>query len=87
MVQGLASTFGGGDGYAQIVFDTALPHEVGEVSGSKAGIKWYVLGAGFTRYNAFYFDLTPLLIKTVAFLSQRRKEGISLGRAPYFRQQ
>ncbi len=60
MVQCLIPPFGRGNRYIQIIFDSGLPNEVSKTSGSKASIKWYILSAGFTRYNAFYFDFTPV---------------------------
>jgi len=48
MVQRLASTFGRGDGYVQIILNPGLPNEVIKVTGSEAGVKWYVFSAGFT---------------------------------------
>ena len=55
MVQRFVPAFGGGDGYVQIVFDLALPDEVIKTPWPQAGIKWYVLTAGFTRCNTSYF--------------------------------
>ncbi len=60
MVQRLVPAFGGGDSYAQVIFNLALPDEVVKTARSQAGIKWRILGAGFTRYNARYFNLAPL---------------------------
>ena len=48
MVQCLAPAFGGSDGYVQIVLYLILSDELGKVAGSEVGVKWYVLGAGFT---------------------------------------
>ena len=47
MVQRLASTFGGSDGYVQVVFKLVLSDKVIKAAGSKAGVKWYILNAGF----------------------------------------
>jgi len=60
MVQRLAPTFGSSDGYVQVVFDLALPDEVIKTPWPQAGIKWYILSVGFTRYNASYFSLASL---------------------------
>ena len=60
MVQCLASAFGSSNGYVQVVLDPDLPDELIKSPWSQAGIKWYVLSSGLTRYNASYLDLTPL---------------------------
>ena len=59
MVQRLTPAFGSSDSYAQIVLNPGLPNEVIKAPGAQASIKRYVLSAGFTRYNALYFNLTP----------------------------
>ena len=59
MVQRLAPAFGSSDGYVQIVLNSDLPDEIIKPPWSQAGIKWYILNTGFTRYNASYFNLTP----------------------------
>ena len=59
MVQRLASTFGGSDGYVQIALDLILSDEVIKATGSEAGVKWYVLSARFARYDASYFNSPP----------------------------
>ncbi len=59
MVKCLAPAFGSGDSYVQIVLNPGLPDEVIKTPRSQAGIKWYVLSSGLTRYNASYFNLTP----------------------------
>ncbi len=59
MVQRLAPAFGSGDSYVQVVLNLALPDEIIKTPWPQAGIKWYVLSAGFTRYNASYFNLPP----------------------------
>jgi hypothetical protein len=48
VVQCLASAFGSGDSYIQIVLNPGLPDEVIKTPWSQAGIKWYVLSSGFT---------------------------------------
>ena len=60
MVQRLAPAFGSSDGYVQVVFDLTLPDEVIKTPWPQAGIKWYILSVGFTRYNASYFSLASL---------------------------
>jgi len=60
VVQRFASAFGGNDSYVQIILNLDLPDEITKVPGSEAGIKLAVLSAGFTRYNALYFNFTPL---------------------------
>ncbi len=60
MVKRLAPALGSSDSYVQVFLDLALPDEVIKTPRSQAGIKWYVLSAGFTRYNASYFNLAPL---------------------------
>ena len=60
MVQSFTSAFSSGDSYVQIAFDLALPDEIIKTAWPQAGIEGYVLTAGFTRYNASYFNLTPL---------------------------
>ncbi len=57
MVQRPTPAFGSGDSYVQIILDLGLPDEVVKTPWPQAGIKWYVLTMGFTRYNASYFDL------------------------------
>jgi len=59
MVQRLTPAFGSGDSYVQVFLDLALPDEVIKMPWSQAGIKWYILSAGLTRYNASYFNFTP----------------------------
>ena len=59
MVQRLIPALGSGNSYIQIVLNPSLPDEVIKTPWSQAGIKWYVLSTGFTRYNASYFNLTP----------------------------
>jgi len=60
MVKCLTSPFSRSDSYAQVLLNSGLTNEVIKVSGSEADIKRYVLSTGFTRYNAVYFNLTPL---------------------------
>lgn len=48
MVQRLASTFGGGDSYIQIVLNPGLTDKVLKVTGSEAGVKRYIFSTGFT---------------------------------------
>ena len=48
MVQCLTPAFGGSDSYAQVFLNLVLPDEVIKAPGSEAGIKWYILGTGFT---------------------------------------
>jgi len=48
VVQSFAPALGGGDGYIQILLCPALPDEFIKTAGSEAGIKWYILGVGFT---------------------------------------
>ena len=59
MVQRFVSAFSRRDSYVQIALNLVLADEIIKATGSEAGIKWYVLSAGFTRYNASYFTSPP----------------------------
>ena len=61
MVKCLAPPFSRGDSYAQILLNSGLTNKLIKATGSEAGIKGYVLSTGFTRYNAVYLKLTPLI--------------------------
>jgi len=61
MVKCLAPPFSRGDSYIQILLNSSLTNELIKAAGPEAGIKGYVLSTGFTRYNAVYFNLTPLI--------------------------
>ena len=60
MVKCLSPPLSCGDSYAQILLNSGLTNELIKATGSEAGIKRYVFSTGFTRYNAVYFNLTPL---------------------------
>ncbi|MFC1932971.1 hypothetical protein ACFLXU_05015 [Chloroflexota bacterium] len=76
MVQWLVPALGSSDSYVQIVFDLALPDEVIKTPWSQAGIKRYIFTAGFTRYNANYFNLAPLDVSDYTFFLPPIKEKI-----------
>jgi hypothetical protein len=59
VVECFATAAGGGNGYLEIFLGLVLSGKIGKVSRSETGIKWCVLGAGLTRYNASYFALPP----------------------------
>ena len=59
VVQGFTSTLGGSDSYVYIFLSVILPDEVSKAARSQVGIKRYILGTGFTRYNASYFASPP----------------------------
>jgi hypothetical protein len=59
VVKGFTAASGSGDGYLQIFLGPVLSGEIGKASRSETGIKWCILGAGLTRYNASYFALPP----------------------------
>jgi len=59
MVQRLIPALGCGNSYVQVVLDLGLPNEVLKAPGAETGFKGYIFSAGFTRYNALYFNLTP----------------------------
>ena len=61
MVKCLAPPLSRGDSYVQVLLNSALTNKLTKATGSEAGIKGYVLGTGFTRYNAVYLKLTPLI--------------------------
>jgi hypothetical protein len=48
VVQGFPPALGGGDGDLQVVLYFILPDELIEAAGPEAGVKGYILGAGFT---------------------------------------
>ena len=60
MVERLASAFGGGDSYIQVLFYLALPDEVIKTPWPQAGIKRRIFTISFTGDNTSYFNLTPL---------------------------
>jgi len=60
MVKCLTPPFSCGDSYVQILLNSGLTNELIKATGPEAGIKRYVFSTGFTRYNAVYFNLTPL---------------------------
>jgi hypothetical protein len=62
MVQRLSPAFGGGDGDVQVVLELILPDELIKAAGPEAGVKRYVLSAGFTRYDASYLNSPPLVL-------------------------
>ena len=60
MVKCFTPPFSCSDSYAQILLNSSLTNELIKATGPEAGIKRYVFSTGFTRYNAVYFNLTPL---------------------------
>jgi len=69
VVQRFTPTFGGDDSNVQVLLDLALPDEVIETPWPQAGIKWYILSAGFTRYDAGYGTLASSRFLVTLFLS------------------
>ena len=67
MVQRLTPTFSGGNSDVQVFLDLALPDEVIETPRPQAGVEWYILSAGFTRYDAGYFNLASSGFPVILF--------------------
>jgi len=59
VVERLTPLLGCSDGYAQVLFNLALPDKFLKSPWAQAGIKLYILGAGFAGYNTLYLSLTP----------------------------
>jgi len=57
VIQRLAPSPGGSDGYGQVFLYPVLPDEITKRLWSQAVVQRYILRAGFARNNAVYFSL------------------------------
>jgi hypothetical protein len=77
VVQGFLAAPGGGDGDIEVFLGLVLSGKLGQAPWSQAGIQRCILGTGFPRYDASYFDSPPWIGSatdlTITFLRRLRQ--------------